>query len=49
MQERVTLVDGRKVKRIVEVFQDEKQLESLKAKSTLIMIKNRLEELIKNN
>jgi hypothetical protein len=48
MQERVTLVDGRKVKRIVEVFQDEKQLEALKAKAALIMIKHRLEELIKN-
>lgn len=45
MKERVTLVDGKKVKRIVEVFDDERYVESLKSRATLIMLKNRLEEL----
>ncbi|MEG0844154.1 MAG: hypothetical protein RRZ84_08450 [Romboutsia sp.] len=48
MKERVTLVDGKKVKRIVEVFEDEGYVESLKARATLIMLKNRLEELMRD-
>ncbi|MGL5752116.1 MAG: hypothetical protein ACRCXT_16405 [Paraclostridium sp.] len=46
MKERVTLVDGKKIKRIVEVFEDEEQIEMLKARATLIMLKNRLENLM---
>lgn len=48
MKERVTLVDGKKVKRIVEVFDDEAHVEMLKSKATLIMLKNRLEELMRD-
>lgn len=48
MEERVTIVDGKKIKRIVEVFDDEKHVESLKARATLIMLKNRLEEIMRD-
>ena len=47
MEERVTIVDGKKIKRIVEVFEDEKKLEALKSRATLIMLKNRLEEIMR--
>jgi len=48
MKERVTLVDGKKIKRIVEVFEDERHVEVLKCRATLIMLKNRLEEIMKD-
>lgn len=48
MIERVSEVDGKKIKRIVEVYEDEKQLEALKSKATLIMLKNRLEEIMRD-
>lgn len=48
MIERVSEVDGKKIKRIVEVYEDEKQLEALKSRATLIMLKNRLEELMRD-
>ena len=37
MVERVTYVEGKKVKKIVEVFKDEEQLEMLKSRAVLIM------------
>ena len=43
--ERVTYVEGKKVKKIVEVFKDEEHLEMLKSRAVLVMLKNRLEEL----
>lgn len=46
--ERVTIVDGKKVKKIVEVFEDEKHVESLKSRAALIMLKNRLEILMRD-
>ena len=48
MIERVTLVEGKKVKRIVEVFEDERHIEILKSRATLIMLKNRLEEIMRD-
>ena len=45
MVERVTYVEGKKVKKIVEVFKDDKHLEMLKSRAILVMLKNRLEEL----
>lgn len=48
MKERVTLVDGKKIKRIVEVFEDERHVEVLKSRATLIMLKNRLEEIMRD-
>ena len=45
MVERVTYVEGKKVKKIVEVFKDEEHLEMLKSRAVLVMLKNRLEEL----
>ena len=45
MVERVTYVEGKKVKKIVEVFTDDKHLEMLKSRAILVMLKNRLEEL----
>ncbi|MGL5327930.1 MAG: hypothetical protein ACRDD7_01595 [Peptostreptococcaceae bacterium] len=47
MKERVTLVEGKKIKKIVEVFEDEREVEVLKARATLIMLKNRLENLMR--
>lgn len=47
MEERVTFVEGKKIKKIVEVFEDEKEVEALKARATLIMLKNRLEDLMR--
>ena len=47
MKERVTFVEGKKIKKIVEVFEDEKEVEALKARATLIMLKNRLEDLMR--
>lgn len=48
MIERVTLVEGKKVKKVVEVFEDERHVEVLKSRATLIMLKNRLEEIMKD-
>ena len=45
MVERVTYVEGKTVKKIVEVFKDEEHLEMLKSRAVLVMLKNRLEEL----
>ena len=45
MVERVTYVEGKKVKKIIEVFTDENHLEMLKSRAVLNMLKNRLEEL----
>lgn len=47
MMERVTIVEGKKVKRIVEVFSTEEELESLKSRAVLTMLKNRLESTIR--
>ena len=49
MVERVTYVEGKKVKKIIEVFTDEEHLEMLKSRAVLIMLKNRLEELTTQN
>ena len=45
MVERVTYVEGKKVKKIIEVFKDDNHLEMLKSRAVLVMLKNRLEEL----
>ena len=45
MVERVTYVEGKKVKKIIEVFKDDNHLEMLKSRAVLNMLKNRLEEL----
>ena len=44
MVERVTYVEGKKVKKIIEVFTDDNHLEMLKSRAVLNMLKNRLEE-----
>ena len=49
MVERVTYVEGKKVKKIIEVFKDDNHLEMLKSRAVLIMLKNRLEELAIQN
>ena len=45
MIQRVTYIQCKKVKKIVEVFKDEEHLEMLKSRAVLVMLKNRLEEL----
>lgn len=47
MMERVTLVEGKKVKKIVEIFSNEEDLEATKSKAVLIMLKNRLENTMR--
>lgn len=47
MVERVTFVEGKKVKSIVEVFSDEEHMESLKSRAILNMLKSRLENIVR--
>lgn len=47
MMERVTLVEGKKVKKIVEIFSNEEDLEAIKSKAVLVMLKNRLENTMR--
>ncbi len=47
MVERVTIVDGKKIKQVVEYFSDEKELEALKSRAVLTMLKHRLESTIR--
>lgn len=47
MIERVTLFEGKKVKKIVEIISNEEDLEAIKSKAALVMLKNRLENTIK--
>lgn len=47
MMERITLVEGKKVKKIVEIFSNEEDLEAIKSKAVLVMLKNRLENTMR--
>lgn len=47
MVEKVTLVDGKKIKKIVEIFSNEEDLEAIKSRAVLVMLKNRLENTIR--
>ena len=47
MMERVTLVEGKKVKKIVEIFSNEEDLEAIKSKAVLVMLRNRLENTMR--